>query len=523
MTAILKLRVSGMDSSSRAQELQALLSGNRRIERVDINEAKQLIRIAGNGIDIAALNAIVASRGFNFELPEGASETHALDVPIQGMTCHSCEILIEDAWKKVPNITAVNVSAAKGVARIRYTGEAPSHEALELAIGQSKYRVGGSSPAAVASRPKFSELIGLFAVVFLIGTLFSRLGLLKPAVNLGAASIGSVFLLGLFAASSSCLAVSGGLLLSSASAFTNRYGGGRMRPVVLFVVGRVAAYTVLGGAIGLLGSSFTLSPFATGAITLAAALYMLGSGLAMLKISPRWLTTLTPRLLPKMLSRRVMGGSESSHPLAPIFLGSGTFFLPCGFTQALQLYALTTGSAATSAMLLGVFALGTAPALLALGWASSSLKGKAGQLFFKLSGAAVILLGLWNIQNGMTILGRPLSLQWLIPSTIAAQPGINDSAVTFNGTEQIVHMKVGRNGYSPEGFTIRAGVPTTWVVNADDAVGCLTVLQAPKLGVRKVLQPGENRIAFTANDVGAVQFSCSMGMFRGQIRVVPNT
>ena len=51
------------------------------------------------------------------------------------------------------------------------------------------------------------------------------------------------------------------------------------------------------------------------------------------------------------------------------------FFLPCGFTQALQLYVLGKGSFATGAVTMLVFALGTLPALLSLSALSSFAKG----------------------------------------------------------------------------------------------------------------------------------------------------
>ena len=102
--------------------------------------------------------------------------------------------------------------------------------------------------------------------------------------------------------------------------------------------------------------------------------------------------------------------------------GGATFFFPCGFTQALQVYALTTGSFFGSAAILAGFAIGTAPALLALGWASSSLKGKFGKLFFQFSGALVIVLGLWNMQNGLTLAGYPISLpQFKLESAVSAE------------------------------------------------------------------------------------------------------
>lgn len=364
---------------------------------------------------------------------------------------------------------------------------------------------------ATEKRPSFWQLVGLFALVFLLGKLFSRFGLLKPNVSLDSSlSFGAVFVLGLVAASSSCIAVSGGLMLSVAAQFSTR-----MRPVIMFVAGRIVSYTILGGIIGLIGKAFSPSPLVTGMITVIAAVYMFVMGLEMLHLAPHWLKARMPRM-PKKISHAVLNQEGSTHPLAPIVLGAGTFFLPCGFTQALQLYALTTGSFVQSALILFAFALGTAPALLGLGWASGSLKGKAGRFFFRFSGALIIVLGIWNIQNGFTIAGHPLRVSSRVEATAATV----DPNVTFDGKEQIVTMRVGPQGYQPNNITIRAGVPTKWVVDGTNGGGCLSVLQAPSLGIRQLLTRGQNIITFTPRETGTIQFSCSMGMYRGQFNVI---
>ena len=186
---------------------------------------------------------------------------------------------------------------------------------------------------------------------------------------------------------------------------------------------------------------------------------------------------------------------------------------------------LSIGSPATGALLMLAFSLGTAPSLIALGWASSALKGRAGKLFFQFSGALVIVLGLWNVGNGFAVAGYPLSWPVFdVGSAVASAEdgtGANDSAVTYDGKEQIVNMTIASSGYVPERFTLRAGVPTRWVIDAKNGGGCLAVLQSPRLGIREFLRPGKNEIAFTAPDPGTYPFSCSMGMFRGLITVVP--
>lgn len=73
------------------------------------------------------------------------------------------------------------------------------------------------------------------------------------------------------------------------------------------------------------------------------------------------LTGLSPRLgavsitLPKFLGMNL--GSDASTPLATMTTGALTFFLPCGFTLAMQAYAVSTGSFMAGAMAMAFFAL----------------------------------------------------------------------------------------------------------------------------------------------------------------------
>lgn len=464
-----------------------------------------------------------------------SEQNHVIKLKVDGMTCHSCELTIERAWRKIDGVLKVDVNAGKGVARIVCGDTAPSLDTLQSAITDHGYTIKGVfdntttyNLQPITSRLAWWHLLGLFALVILLGALFSKIGLLAPSIALGATtSFGAVFLLGLVAASSSCIAVSGGLLLSSAAKFNERYASAtpfaRMRPVFLFVGGRLLSYTLLGGVIGVIGKALSPSPLATGIITLLAALYMLAMGLDMLHLTPQWLKKITPRL-PKSLGHRLLAVEEKEHAVTPALLGAATFFLPCGFTQALQLYALTTGSATTGALILLAFALGTAPALLVLGWVSGSLKGKAGRFFFQFAGALVVMLGLWNLQNSFTIMGYPITVQ-RITHLFASGGSANtpDANVRFDGKEQVVTMAVDYTGYTPSRFTIRQGVPTRWVINAKSNSGCLSVIQAPKLGIRTLLQLGTNVVEFTPRVAGTIPFSCSMGMFWGEINVIPNS
>lgn len=453
-------------------------------------------------------------------------------VAIDGMTCQSCEVVIEQKLKTISGIRSVDVDVNAGSARIV---SERSHELSELqrALGSDHYRIRPLNKERVAQstfpdsrRPSGARLTGIIVLASALVLALSRANLLTPSASLGESiSFGAALLIGLFAATSSCVTVSGGLLLSSAASWNERYGTmigiARMQPVVFFIIGRLVSYGAFGWLIGALGAALTPSPFVTGAIMIVAAGFMIVMGLDMLQLTPLWLKRFIPRM-PKFVSRSVMKKERSHSPLMPFLIGATTFFLPCGFTQSLQLYALTTQSASTSALILFAFALGTAPSLAVLGWASTSLKGKMGTLFFQISGALVIILGLLNIQNGFAAAGAPLSWPSFTSSSVRAAV-TQDPNVSYDGTSQTIRMSAGLGGYSPNRITIRAGLPTTWIIDGTNARGCESAFQAPQLGLRTFLQRGENKLTFTAPQPGTYVFSCSMGMYRGSLVVVPNS
>ncbi len=545
----MKIRLDDPVQEQALSTLRQRLQSVEGVVRVDINSQKQLIRIVSHKtLSWEYVRDILGEHGLRATLAPSGDQSFAkvavgqvVKVRIEGMHCKSCEITIERKFRDVVGVGKVTANSAKGMARIVCSESALDLDALTAAVIDDGYRVTGilsrgevlpeatdGSAFGTKERPTWWQLAGLFGAVYFLGLGLHSLGLLNFNVGTGnATTFGAAFILGLVAASSTCIAVSGGLLLSSAARFNARYVSttplARMRPVLLFVSGRILAYGILGGLIGLLGTVLSPSPLVTGFITIAAALYMLAMGLEMLGIAPSWLKAMLPHM-PKSLSHRVMDADSSTHALAPVLLGAGTFFLPCGFTQALQLYALTTGSFWTSASILFAFALGTAPALLALGWVSGSLKGKAGQFFFRFAGALVVMLGLWNVQNGFTVMGYPLS--WpsfsLGDSGQAASLG-SDSNVTYDGHIQTVKMAVALNGYTPNQFTIRRGVPTRWEIEGTNAGGCLSVIQMPSLNIRQRLNPGTNVVEFTPTTNGTLNFSCSMGMYRGTMQVVDST
>src|SRR5437763_7398084 len=236
-------------------------------------------------------------------------------------------------------------------------------------------------------------------------------------------SYGLVFVIGLVASVSSCIAVTGGLLVAVAAKYNEASAAltpmQRIKPHIYFNAGRILSYTLLGGAIGALGSALTLSPQINGLLTLVASAVMILLGLQMLRLLPA-LTRFLPTM-PKSFSHFIHDLAERDANGGAFVLGAATFFLPCGFTQALQLYVLAKGSFAVGALTMLAFSLGTLPALLSLSAISSLARGGLQRHFLKFAGAAVIVLGIANIQYGLVLAGAGMNAASVAPSTPPAE------------------------------------------------------------------------------------------------------
>jgi uncharacterized protein len=365
----------------------------------------------------------------------------------------------------------------------------------------------------------YAEIGAAFLIV--VGVLFAlgQFDLLPKQFGLSTTmSYGLVFVIGLVASVSSCIAVTGGLLVAVAAKYNettpNLTPMRRMKPLIYFNAGRVLSYTLLGGAIGALGSTLTLSPEVTGALTIIASTVMILLGLQMLKLLPA-LTRFLPTM-PKAVGHYIHDLAERDANGGAFGLGAATFFLPCGFTQALQLYVLAKASFTVGALTMLAFSLGTLPALLSLSALSSLATGSLQRHFLKFAGAAVIVLGIANIQYGLVLSGSamnpvPAALT-NVPETAAAAP-VETTASQQAEAKQIVVMRIEGFSYIPNQFTVKQGIPVEWRIDASEAAGCGRILIAPGLGVRRLLSGNSTTmISFIPASAGEFGFNCGMGM-----------
>jgi sulfite exporter TauE/SafE len=245
-----------------------------------------------------------------------------------------------------------------------------------------------------AALPIAGGYIALFIVL-------QKLGIVN-LVTTSEVGYGTAFVIGFIASVSTCMAVVGGLVLSMSASFAKE--NDKVRPQVLFHVGRLVSFFILGGLIGALGSAFQLGFTGTLILSGVVSIVLLILGINLLDMFP-WAKRLQPTI-PRFIGKRVHGLKNMNHTLTPLLVGVATFFLPCGFTQSMQIYALTTGSFLTGALIMGAFALGTLPVLALLSFSSLGIHKKAQSgVFFKTAGLVVIFFGIFNLINALVAAG----------------------------------------------------------------------------------------------------------------------
>lgn len=324
---------------------------------------------------------------------------------VSGMHCNACILLTESELLEHPQVSAARSSLKTHSVEVTGNfGEAtPESIATELSTLLKKhgYSLSVDRIAIVKQWADFKYAVPIalgFAALFVA---LQKIGIVN-LVDTGTVSYGTAFLIGIIASLSTCMAVVGGLVLSMSATFAKE--GDRVRPQLLFHGGRLVAFFLLGGVIGALGANFSLSATGTFILSFVIGLVMLILGINLLDVFP-WAKRLQPTI-PKFLSRYAYGVSQLNHTLTPLLVGIATFFLPCGFTQSMQLYTLSTGGFMAGALTMLAFAIGTLPVLAVISFSSFSIQesSKAG-IFFKSAGLIVILFAIMNIVNSLVIVG----------------------------------------------------------------------------------------------------------------------
>jgi sulfite exporter TauE/SafE/copper chaperone CopZ/plastocyanin domain-containing protein len=462
-------------------------------------------------------------------------------IRIGGMSCVSCQNLIEKTLNGTAGIEGAAVDFNSGTARVSYDETVITRDEICGAIG----KLGYTTPGGDGEKTPFTNLAGTLLIILALYMLLRSFG---PGAFAGAFPLaesgmgyGMLFVIGLVT-SVHCLAMCGGINLSQCMAASPvstsvRTGGGRAEakvrtlfPSIMYNGGRVLAYTAVGGLAGALGSVVSVLGRLQGLVQLAAGAFMIAMGISMLGFFPslRRFTPRLPRFFAKKIAEQKAGGKN------PLLIGLLNGLMPCGPLQAMQLYALSTGNPVAGALSMFLFSMGTVPLMFGLGalgsFLSSTSRGPAFARRVMWAGAVLVtVMGIAMFGYGLNLSGINLDFAenaFAASKRAAFRYGGAESGpagvfrpVIENGV-QVVNSTLSGGRYPA--ITVQQGIPVRWTINAPDGSinGCNNRMMVREYGIEHRFRPGENVIEFMPERTGRFTYSCWMGMIRSSITVV---
>lgn len=340
-------------------------------------------------------------------MTKGGQKTYMFHVT--GMHCASCAVMIESGLKELRQVAKATVGLKESSLEVTGDfGDADTDTVRDMLAARIKahgYDLSSKKEKGVVAWGSFTYALPI-ASAFIAFFIFLQKAGIVSLITADKVTYGTAFVVGLIASVSTCMAVVGGLALSVSANFAKE--GSSVMPPMFFHAGRLVSFFMLGAIIGALGSMFQLDVVGTALIDMFVGLVLLALGLNLLDVFP-WLKGLQPTL-PRFLSAYMLKVREVNHTLTPFFVGALTFFLPCGFTQSMQLYSLASGSAVTGAFTMFSFALGTLPVLSLLSFTSAGIHDKKkAEVFFRTAGIVVVFFA------GMTLLTSASALGIMPP------------------------------------------------------------------------------------------------------------
>ena len=365
-----------------------------------------------------------------------------------------------------------------------------------------------------AGFPVFSFLCFLIFTAILCLLLKNTIGFYYiPAID-QSAGYPVLFIIGMLT-SFHCIAMCGGISFSQSLPKDGNELPGNIRPVLskslLYHLGRIVSYTLMGAIAGALGSMFSFQGTLLVIFKILMGIMVILSGLRMFGVK-------TPSVRVPVIPGAVKSFFAKCYKTdCPFLVGMLTVFMPCGPLQAMRLYALSTGSIVAGAISMLVFSLGTVPVTFGLSAILSVFIKKAGRVLMRVSAVLVFVLGVSLIFGALGLNGTFLS-DYTSSNTVV----IASVCVTEQITEQVVATDFVPGNTCP--IMVQEAVPLKWTIHVEGKYlnPFNDEIIIPAYNIRQKLHEGDNIIEFTPAESGIITYANWLGLIGSRIKTVKN-
>ena len=422
-----------------------------------------------------------------------------LYVKIKGISCNHCVQTIETNLLKDKNIESVKFK--NDIAIITYKNTINKEKLIKKIISLGYYTEEdyiSDDITKLDNKTNLKEIILIITILILIFYLLYKLigfnifNVIPPIDS--NITYGMLFITGLFT-SIHCISMCGAINLLTV---INKTGKRNYKSPFLYNLGRLISYTFLGVVVGLIGSTITINNQVSGIIILLAATIMFLMALSMLGIIPL---------------RKVKKLNGKLKTKSPFLIGLLIGLMPCGPLQAMQVYALSTGSPIKGAISMFLFCLGTIPLMLSTGLILTRLNSKNKIIINKIATCLILILSLVMLNQALLSLDIDLFKN-------QKEETYQKSIIRDNYQE----IKINASYGNYQDIIIQKDIPVKLIIHVDKdkLTGCNNEIYLKKYNIKKKLVAGDNLIEFTPTKVETLIYTCYMNMIKNNIKVIDN-
>ncbi len=418
-------------------------------------------------------------------------------VRIDGIYCDDCKKKISTALLKNNNISKIKIK--NSIATIECTSKLKNEDIIKIINDLdyfTKEEYIKEDEREINSKIKLYEFLIIASLLILVYIIIYKIFGYNifnviPTID-NSITYGMLFMTGILT-SIHCISMCGAINLIAIYNDKNS-----IKKPIAYNLGRLISYTFLGGCVGLVGKMIQINETISGIIIIIASIIMFLMALKMLGIID---------------FKHICLKKKNIKTNNPFIIGLLNGFMPCGPLQAMQVYALSTGSFLKGALSMFLFCLGTVPLMLSIGILFNILKGKWKILINKIASVLILILSLVMLNRGLLSLNIDL---------FKNSNYENYTIATLKNEIQVVEFDLSYNNY--QDIIVEKGIPLKIIIHVDSnkLTGCNNKIVMKDFDTEKVLEVGDNVIEFTPTELGTYTYTCWMNMIKNNIKVVKN-
>lgn len=414
-------------------------------------------------------------------------------VKIKGIHCSHCIDTIRKSLLEISNIKSIEFDGF--IACISYQGKIETKKIVENILKCdyiTKEEWISDCKEDLKKEVTIKKFIVLLGIIFLGFYLLTKILGFNPFNKIPTIdtniTYGMLFITGLFT-SIHCISMCGAIQLL----FFFPNDKFDKKRILIFHLGRILSYTIIGGIAGLVGNILAIN-------TKVLAILILLSSFCMMIMSLNMLGILS---IKKIHFSKIVSKSKN-----PFLIGLLNGLMPCGPLQAMQVYALSTGNLVSGSISMLIFGLGTLPLMLVSYTVFQFFHGKRKILVNKLASILIFILSIMMFNRGLSMLDINL---FHVDS--------NYLTATIVDNYQVVEFDLDYDHY--QDIKVKKDIPVKMIIHVDKnkLTGCNNEILTSKFNIKKKLEVEENIIYFTPDKKENITYTCWMNMIKNTIKV----